>query len=117
MNIPFFQKRKNAFDVLMKGEFCKQVEQNLNVFITLKASAPPCPQSTDLQSQGVASSREKPQMQRFTSEGNSASVTTYFPSGEERPDDERACEREHKPRFFWLFGVCQLQAGWPRTRA
>ena len=66
MNIPFFQERKNAFDVLVKGELCKQVEQNLNVFITVKASVPPCPQNTDLQSQEVTSSREKSQIQRFT---------------------------------------------------
>lgn len=39
MNIPLCEKReKNAFDVLAKGDFCKQVEHNLNVFIIVKAA-------------------------------------------------------------------------------
>lgn len=37
MNIPLCRREKNAFDVLPNGDFCKQVEHNLNVFIIVKA--------------------------------------------------------------------------------
>lgn len=93
------EERKNAFDVLAKGDFCKQVAHNLNVFIIVEASGLPRPESTCLQSrEGVAGSREKYyegtdhkhlKHRGFNRKETAHLVTTYPPSGKERPDRER----------------------------
>ena len=103
--------------MLAKGDFCKQAEHNLNVFIIVKASGLPRPESTCLRGRGgVAGSREKDhegtdhkhlKHRGFNRKETAHLVTTYSPGGKERPDHERVrvCKREHKPQFFWLFGV------------